>query len=75
MKSLEDPILEDPMDDAMEVRLEEFHLEEIQQMLSEQGHNVSLEQAQMIANFVQEAGGLKEALGVLAELHEDRHAA
>lgn len=63
------------MDDELPVRLEEFYLEEIQEMLAHEGHDVSLEQAQMIANFVQEVGGLDEALRVLAELHQDRHAA
>jgi hypothetical protein len=63
------------MDDELEVRLEEFHLEEIQEMLAAEGHDVSLEQAQMIANFVKEVGGLDEALHVLSELRQDRHAA
>lgn len=63
------------MDDELEIRLEEFHLEEIQEMLSESGHDVSREQAQMIANFVKEVGGLPEALAVLGELRQDRHAA
>jgi hypothetical protein len=63
------------MDDEQEVRLEAFHLEEIQEMLEEEGHHVSLEQAQMIANFVQEVGGLDEALAILGELRQDRHAA
>ena len=63
------------MDDEQEVRLEAFHLEEIQEMLEEEGHDVSLEQAQMIANFVREVGGLEEALAILGELRQDRHAA
>jgi hypothetical protein len=63
------------MDDELEVRLEEFHLEEIQEMLAAEGHDVSLEQAQMIANFVKEVGGLEAALHVLSELGQDRHAA
>ena len=63
------------MHDEPDVRIEDFHLEEIQEMLSDQGHEISLEQAQMIANFVKESGGLNEALHVLSELRQDRDAA
>ncbi|HZL88298.1 MAG TPA: hypothetical protein VFB96_07965 [Pirellulaceae bacterium] len=63
------------MDDELDLRLDARCLEEIQELLAAEGHEVSLEQAQMIANFVQEVGGLDEALHVLSELREDRHAA
>lgn len=60
-------------DDKLEV--EDLHVEEIQQLLASQGQEVSLEQAQMIANFVTQAGGLGEALAVLDELRRERSAA
>jgi hypothetical protein len=63
------------MEDDMEVELSDLYMNEIQELLAEQGQEVSLEQAQMIANFVKEVGGLEEALAVLAELRQDRSAA
>ena len=63
------------MNDEVEVGLEDLKLEEIQQLLAAEGHEVSCEHAQMIANFVKEVGGLEEALQVLGELRQDRHAA
>lgn len=63
------------MDDKLDVRLQELHLEEIQELLADEGHDISLEQAQMIANFVVEVGGLDAAVHVLSELRQVRHAA
>jgi hypothetical protein len=63
------------MDDEPKLDIEDFHVEEIQQLLASQGQAVSLEQAQMIANFVTQAGGLDHALAVLDELRRERSAA
>lgn len=63
------------MDEELQVRVEDLYLNEIQELLAEEGHEVTLEQAQMIANFVKEAGGLDAALHVLSELRQDRSAA
>lgn len=48
------------MEDDMEVKLTDLYVNEIQELLAEQGQEVSLEQAQMIANFVKEVGSLEE---------------
>ena len=63
------------MDDRIKARMEGLRLEEIQRLLADEGHDLSLEQAQMIANFVTEVGGLDAAMHVLGELQRDRQAA
>ena len=63
------------MDDAIQARLQELQLQKIRELLADEGHDISLEQAQMIANFVVEAGGLDAAMHLLSELQQDRHAA
>lgn len=63
------------MNDDMEVEVADLYLHEIQELLAAAGQEVTLEQAQMIANFVQEVGGLEEALAVMAELRQERNAA
>ena len=63
------------MEDPAKTRLQKLQLHEIQELLADEGHDISLEQAQMIANFVVEAGGLDAAMHLLSELQQDRHAA
>ncbi len=63
------------MNDATDIHLDELYLSEIQQLLSAEGQAVTLDQAQMIANFVKEVGGLTAALEVLGQLRQDRSAA
>jgi len=63
------------MDEELDVDLEDLALDEICELLSEAGAEISEEQAQQLARFVGEAGGLEEALAVLSQLaQQDRGA-
>ena len=63
------------MFDDMEVHARDLAIDEIRELLLEAGADISLDQAEQLAAFIASAGGLEEALDVLAQLHRQREAA
>lgn len=63
------------MDEDFDVELEDLAIDEIRELLLEAGAEISEEQAEQLARFVGEAGGIHEALAVLSQLAQQRHAA
>jgi hypothetical protein len=63
------------MDDDLEVELEDLAIDEIRELLLEAGAQISEEQAEQLAQFVSEAGGIHEALSLLSQLPQQRNAA
>jgi hypothetical protein len=63
------------MFDDMEVRAQDLAIDELHELLLEAGADVSLEQAEQLASFIAEAGGVDDALDILAELAEQSDAA
>jgi hypothetical protein len=63
------------MDKDLEVELEDLAIDEICELLLEAGAEVSQEQAEQLAQFVGEAGGIDEALSLLSQLSQQRNAA
>jgi copper homeostasis protein CutC len=64
-----------PMNDDMEVQLEDLAADEIAELLQEAGAELSLEQVEQLTRLVAQAGGLDGALEVLAQLEQLRRAA
>jgi hypothetical protein len=63
------------MQDDMEVQLQDLAIDEIRELLAEAGADISLAQAEQLAVFVAQAGGLEEALEILTQLTAQREAA
>lgn len=63
------------MSDENLVRLEDLQLDEIQELLAEEGIDATDEQIRMITAFVKSVGGLENAQGLFDELRELRPAA
>lgn len=63
------------MDDDLEVNAKDLAIDEIQELLADAGAEVSLEEAGELAELIAAAGGLDEALDLLAQLREHREAA
>ena len=63
------------MDDDFEVELEDLAVDEIRELLLEAGTELSVEQAEQLARFVAQAGGIQEALAALGQLAQHREAA
>jgi hypothetical protein len=63
------------MDDDFYVEAQDLAIDEIRELLMEAGADISEEQAQHLAQFVSEAGGIQEALAVLGQLAQQNRAA
>lgn len=63
------------MDEELEVELQDLAIDEIRELLLEAGAEISDEQAQQLASFVEAAGGMEEALAVLSSLAQHHGAA
>ncbi len=63
------------LDDDFDVELEDLAIDEIRELLLEAGAEVSDEQAEQLARFVAQAGGIQEALAALGQLAQHREAA
>ena len=63
------------MDEEIEGRLEDLQLVEIQELLDDHGIELGDEEIANLAQFVKDAGGLEEALDVLAQLQVRSEAA
>jgi hypothetical protein len=69
-------LAEEPnMLDDMEIQVQDLAIDEIRELLVEAGADISLAQAEQLAAFVAQAGGLEEALEMLAQLSTQRDAA
>jgi hypothetical protein len=62
-------------DEELDVEVEDLAIDEIRELLFEAGAEISEEQAQQLAQFVGEAGGIEEALEVLSHLAQQHKAA
>jgi hypothetical protein len=62
-------------EDDFEVELEDLALDEIRELLLQAGAELTLEQAEQLARFVHQAGGLQAALEALQQLLDRREAA
>jgi hypothetical protein len=62
-------------EDDFEVELEDLALDEIRELLLQAGAELTLEQAEQLARFVHQAGGLQSALEALQQLLDRREAA
>jgi hypothetical protein len=63
------------MDEDFYVEVQDLAIDEIRELLLEAGAEISADQAQQLAQFVSEAGGIHEALAVLAQLAQQNKAA
>ena len=63
------------MDDDFDVEVQDLAIDEIRELLLEAGAEISEDQAQQLAQFVTEAGGIHEALAVLSQLAQQNKAA
>lgn len=63
------------MDEDLEVELTDLAIDEICELFLEAGAEVTQEQAEQLAQFVGEAGGIDEALSLLSQLSQQRDAA
>ncbi len=63
------------LDEDVEIQLQDLAIDEIRELLLEAGADISLAQAEQLAAFVAHAGGLDEAVALLARLGERRDAA
>jgi hypothetical protein len=62
-------------EDDFEVELEDLAIDEIRELLFQAGAELTLEQAEQLARFVHQAGGLQAALETLQQLLDRREAA
>ncbi|MCI0359204.1 MAG: hypothetical protein L0211_12055 [Planctomycetaceae bacterium] len=60
------------MSDEIEVNIQDLSIDEIRELLLEAGANISHDQAEQLAAFIANAGGLEAALDVLLQLAEQR---
>jgi len=63
------------MQDDMEIQVQDLAIDEIRELLVEAGADISLAQAEQLATFVAQAGGLEEAIEMLSQLTAQRDAA
>ncbi len=63
------------LDDDMEVQVQDLAIDEIRELLVEAGAEISLDQAEQLATFVAQAGGIEEAVSLLSQLVARRDAA
>jgi hypothetical protein len=63
------------LDDDMEVQVQDLAIDEIRELLVEAGAEISLNQAEQLATFVAQAGGIEEAVSLLSQLVARRDAA
>lgn len=63
------------MNDDLQVSAQDLAIDEIQELLADAGAEVSLEEAKELAELIAAAGGVEEALDLLALLKEHRNAA
>jgi hypothetical protein len=63
------------LDDDMEVQVQDLAIDEIRELLVEAGAAISLDQAEQLATFVAQAGGIEEAVSLLSQLVARRDAA
>ncbi|QDU28797.1 hypothetical protein ETAA8_39020 [Anatilimnocola aggregata] len=63
------------MSDEVPVRLEDLQIDEIQELLEEEGIEATVEQVRMITAFVTSVGGLENAQGLFDEIRQLRPAA
>jgi hypothetical protein len=61
--------------DDMEVGIEDLAIDEIRELLLEAGAEISAQQAEHLAHFIAQAGGLEEALDAMRQLSAQRKAA
>jgi hypothetical protein len=63
------------LDEDLEIRLQDLAIDEIRELLFEAGAEISLDQAELLATFVAQAGGIDEAVALMAQLAPSREAA
>ena len=63
------------MDEDFYVEVQDLAIDEIRELLLEAGAEISADQAQQLAQFVSETGGIHEALAALAQLAHQNKAA
>lgn len=61
--------------DDMEVNIQDLAIDEIRELLMEAGAQITREQAEQLAQFITQSGGLDEALEAVQQLAEQRKAA
>jgi hypothetical protein len=61
--------------DDMEISIEDLAIDEIRELLLEAGAQITLAQAEQLARFVAQAGGLDGALDAMQQLAQQRKAA
>ena len=66
--------MDDELDDV-EVNVQDLAIDEIRELLLEAGTDITHEQAEQLAAFIIETGGLEEALAALAQIPARRDAA
>jgi hypothetical protein len=60
--------------DDMEVQVQDLAIDEIRELLVEAGAAISMQQAEQLAAFVAQAGGMEEAVDLLMQMVERRAA-
>ncbi len=63
------------LEDDMEIQVQDLAIDEIRELLVEAGAQISLDQAEQLAQFVAQAGGIEAAVALLSQLVERREAA
>jgi hypothetical protein len=63
------------MGDDMDVQVQDLAIDEIRELLIDAGAAVSPEQAEQLATFIVQAGGVERALATLSQMHQAREAA
>jgi hypothetical protein len=63
------------LDEDMEIQVQDLAIDEIRELLIEAGAEISLAQAEQLAAFVAQAGGIDAAVALLAQLVSRRDAA
>ena len=66
--------MDDELDD-IEVNVQDLAIDEIRELLLEAGTDITHEQAEQLAAFIIQTGGLQEALTALAQIPPRREAA
>ena len=63
------------MHDDIEVRAQDLAIDELQELMEEEGAELSQEQTAELVAFIAEAGSVEDALELLAQLSRQRDAA
>jgi hypothetical protein len=66
--------MDDELDD-IEVNVQDLAIDELRELLLEAGTDITAEQAEKLAAFIVQSGGIEEALAALAQVPERREAA